>query len=380
MATGRISDTWFLKDRRTRSKRYGIGKRWQAVWTNDTGNEEKRSFELKDAAKAWIDQKVAANLRDPRGLKPDIPFVDYYDEWRANQLHQRENSLSTLDSHAKNWIIPPFKELTMQQIGRPEIQAAVTRWDVGGNAPSTIELMYTYLRGIMSDAVYDKRIPESPCVRIRLPEKVRVLIRPYTTAQVSAIHEQLQGPWRDGLLVAAASSMRPGEWRGLTGDNVDLKRRALRVNQQVATRLVSTPKLGPLKTPYSYREVIVGPAAIEVLEGLMESPGELGLLFHQEGTILTAARAAREWDRVRKVLPWMGSGWHQLRHYSASRLIAGGASPVAVADRLGHKDATETLKTYSHLWPDDQEKMAAMSDVGELLAMGLTATETPHAA
>ena len=53
---------------------------------------------------------------------------------------------------------------------------------------------------------------------------------------------------------------------------------------------------------------------------------------------------------------------------------------MAVADRLGHKDVTETLKTYSHLWPDGQEKMALMSDVQELLAGELIATIPPQAA
>jgi hypothetical protein len=27
-----------------------------------------------------------------------------------------------------------------------------------------------------------------------------------------------------------------------------------------------------------------------------------------------------------------------------------------VADRLGHQDSTETLKTYAHLWEDDEER------------------------
>jgi len=57
-----------------------------------------------------------------------------------------------------------------------------------------------------------------------------------------------------------------------------------------------------------------------------------------------------------------GSGWHDLRHFHASLLIAGGASPVAVAHRLGHKDATETLRTYAHLWPDDETRMRDATD------------------
>jgi integrase len=29
---------------------------------------------------------------------------------------------------------------------------------------------------------------------------------------------------------------------------------------------------------------------------------------------------------------------------------------TAVADRLGHQDSTETLRTYAHLWPNDEER------------------------
>lgn len=56
------------------------------------------------------------------------------------------------------------------------------------------------------------------------------------------------------------------------------------------------------------------------------------------------------------------SGWHDLRHHHASMLIAGGASVIAVARRLGHKDPTETLRTYGHLWHDDEERMVAATD------------------
>jgi integrase len=53
------------------------------------------------------------------------------------------------------------------------------------------------------------------------------------------------------------------------------------------------------------------------------------------------------------------SGWHDLRHHHASLLIAAGCSPRAVAERLGHADPSETLRTYSHLWPSDEARMLA---------------------
>lgn len=53
------------------------------------------------------------------------------------------------------------------------------------------------------------------------------------------------------------------------------------------------------------------------------------------------------------------TGWHLLRHYHASLLIAAGLSPAAVAARLGHADVSETLGTYAHLWPSDQDRAVA---------------------
>jgi site-specific recombinase XerD len=48
--------------------------------------------------------------------------------------------------------------------------------------------------------------------------------------------------------------------------------------------------------------------------------------------------------------------WHMLRHPYASVLIDGGESVTVVARRLGHANPSETLRTYSHLWPDSDDR------------------------
>ena len=50
------------------------------------------------------------------------------------------------------------------------------------------------------------------------------------------------------------------------------------------------------------------------------------------------------------------SGLHSLRHYYASLLIRHGESVKTVQARLGHASAVETLDTYSHLWPDSDDR------------------------
>jgi integrase len=58
--------------------------------------------------------------------------------------------------------------------------------------------------------------------------------------------------------------------------------------------------------------------------------------------------------------------FHDLRHFYASALISGGCSVKAVQKALGHASATETLDTYAHLWPDDEDRTRAA--IGAALA------------
>jgi integrase len=39
--------------------------------------------------------------------------------------------------------------------------------------------------------------------------------------------------------------------------------------------------------------------------------------------------------------------FHDLRHYTATQLFADGMNPKTVADRLGHADASVTLRVYT---------------------------------
>jgi integrase len=47
---------------------------------------------------------------------------------------------------------------------------------------------------------------------------------------------------------------------------------------------------------------------------------------------------------------------HNLRHFFASALVAGGASVKQVQTVLGHSSAVRTLRTYAHLWPGDDDR------------------------
>jgi integrase len=68
------------------------------------------------------------------------------------------------------------------------------------------------------------------------------------------------------------------------------------------------------------------------------------------------------WDPARKAAGLPTVSTHDLRHFYASALIRAGLNPKVVAERLGHADPGMTLRVYSHLWADDEDRTRAAID------------------
>lgn len=156
--------------------------------------------------------------------------------------------------------------------------------------------------------------------------------------------------------------MRQGECFGLTVDRIDFLRRTLRVDRQLVLMPSQPAFLAPPKTSASHRTIPLPRVVVEELaEHVRQFP-----IKHPDGLVFTddAGRPLRRTAFSRLV--WrplvvkagapLGTGFHDLRHYFASLLIRHGESVKTVQTRLGHATAAETLDTYSHLWPDSDDR------------------------
>jgi integrase len=96
--------------------------------------------------------------------------------------------------------------------------------------------------------------------------------------------------------------------------------------------------------------------------------GEQGLLFTSvTGGPVPRNRFAEVWRAAANSIGLPASAtFHDCRHYYASLLIRHGESVKVVQARLGHASASETLDTYSHLWPDSEDRTRRAID--EVLA------------
>lgn len=342
--------------------------RWRVVWNEPGGQERKKSFASKDAAD-YFATSVSSDLHtgEYHPLTSGVMTLEEWSKiWIKAQAHQRPQSMETVRARTRINIVSSMGNTPLRDLSRAQIQEAVVVWGET-LAPSTIKLTYTYLSGMLKYAVEEKQIKVSPCKGVRLPRVENSAVVPLSVGQVQQIYAAFVSPYRLPVIVAAATGLRPSELFGLTWDRVDLDRSMLKIDRQLTGRSSRRPDWGPLKTPSSYRSLRIGPSTVEHLRRQAVSNSE-GLVFQDVGESLTRNKVSNMWRSAREELSWMGDGWHQLRHHHASLLIAAGMSPVAVAHRLGHKDATETLRTYAHLWPTDDARMAATADglVGSL--------------
>lgn len=340
-----------MRKDRTRTDRYGKGKRYRVVWAAGS-----KAFATKDAASGFIIDLESREL----GYTPvrGILVSEYAKQWESRQIHQRDSSREQIERRMRRNILPALGHHRIDQVTRADVQDAVIQW-AETLAPATVKLTYTYLSGMMKSAVLDGLIRSSPCVGVRLPRRERKLVRPLSTEAVQRIADTIWHTYRPLVVFCAGTGLRSAEMRGLTWDRVDLDKGLITVDRQLVSKDSRKPVWGPLKTSSSVRTLHVGEATVALLEGL---PKDGPLVFHDGGRAFNRNAASEVWKAMRRRIPEAGDGWHQLRHYHASILIAGGMSPVAVAHRLGHKDATETLQTYAHLFQDDEVRAARISD------------------
>jgi integrase len=123
--------------------------------------------------------------------------------------------------------------------------------------------------------------------------------------------------------------------------------------------------LGPTKT-YARRTVLLPRFLVDLLDA-MAPADRCGLVFTDStGGALRHSNFYRRSFRPaveRAGLP-AETRFHDLRHTCAAPLIARGAHPLAIKERLGHSSVTVTIDTYGGLFPS----------VDEALAEGLEAT------
>ena len=334
--------------------------RWRARYRDEADREHARHFARRVDAERWLDEVRSDLLRgsyvDPAAGR--VLFADFARTWLQAQPHRPGTAL-LYERSLRLHVYPRIGDRPMASIRRSDIQALVT---TSGQtlAPKTVENHFRLIKAVFNAAVEDQLIAVNPCRKIARQPVAASRVVPLTVDQVEMLVAHTPTHFKALVISAVGTGLRQGEALGLRATDVDFLRREVHVRHQLVSVPGVAAHLGPPKTPSSLRTV---PAPGFVLDALAAhirdfAPGPFGMIFSNtrgmavnrqslHRSLAAAVRAAG--------LP-PGITFHQLRHTYASLLIDGGESVTVVADRMGHMNANETLRTYSHLWPSSDDK------------------------
>lgn len=278
------------------------------------------------------------------------------------------------DNALRLHVVPVLGSRAMTAIRRHDVQAMFKSLSEQ-LGPGSVRNIYDVLVRMMTAAVEDRVIPSTPCRRITLPPLPDEEIVPPTVEQVQQMAEAMPPYLSAAIFVLAGSGLRIGELLGLKVSDIDFKRGTVRVERQRS----QAGTICPPKTAKSRRTVPVGEVVTDaLLSHLAKRPSKEWLFTMEEGAPLTYRRWKNEWNCARRALQQAENEaaeregrepvelprlvTHDLRHFFASALIAGGASVKQVQVVLGHATAVITLRIYAHLWPGEDDRTRSVMD------------------
>lgn len=246
-------------------------------------------------------------------------------------------------------------------------------------APRTVRRVHNILHSALEQAVRWEWLPTNPATRSSPPKLGPLDIRPPDPEEVGRLLAAAEADDPDFamfLRLAAATGARRGELCGLRWRSVDFAGRALLISRGVVLGPAGEVVEKDTKT-HAARRIALDRVTVELLKAHRERWEQrlrlCGLRWSDEQYVFSydaGARAPIAPERLTKRFRHLADRLelehvrlHDLRHYVATRLIAGGVPVRTVSGRLGHAATSTTVNTYAHF------VQATDQDAAELLGL-----------
>ena len=224
------------------------------------------------------------------------------------------------------------------------------------------------MKSCLGDAVRYGLIPENPCIRVRLPlgpsEEIDIWstdeVRRFLSVTTDSRYATL---WR--LLLA--TGMRRGEALGLQWADIDLDAGKLRiVRAMLADSRRHNLLDGAPKNQKSRRTISLDSGTVQALRAwqaqrLQEADSLAAtdpVFTLANGSPMLPAGVSDAWRRAVRYVGMRPLPLHGTRHTHISHLLSAGEPLAHVSARVGHANATLTLRTYAHVIAGDDARTA----------------------
>jgi len=283
--------------------------------------------------------------------------------------HRRYSDLMRLH------VIPVIGGTRLNKLAPLDVQRLYVDRLRAGLSPTTVHQIHNVLHRALRQGMRWGLVTRNVTEAVDAPQPVNPECKTWDARQTAAVlaagdATDLAALWRLALLCG----MRRGELLGLSWDDLDLDRGTLAVRRTLSRGKGGTWEMGQPKTASGRRSIALPASCAGALRK------------HRAAQNATRLRLGELWEdhrfvfmnetggplhvnslvgHFRKLIDAAGVPiirFHDLRHTSATLLLAAGEHPKIVAERLGHSDVSITLNRYSHVTPDMQRAAADRLD------------------
>jgi integrase len=294
-----------------------------------------------------------------------MAWVDRHPRWSPKTVKETRYAL-------RCYILPALGATRLNRVAPDQIEALYARWARDGFADSAMRRWHGIVRAIFTDAERLGQIRTSPMRRVRpaggnapermsIPEPadVRRAIDAAASPAAALFFELAAGTgarrgtlvalrWRDLDLEAGTVTFRHAISVGEDGPVM----KGTKANRPYAVHLTA-PALDALRTHRA--QMLESALALGVAKDLANL-----FVFSRDGgrSHWSVEYPSHAWRVACERAGVVGCRLHDLRHFSATHLLAAGVPYRVVAERLGCTE-TNVQKTYSHWVPTPEDARAA---------------------
>jgi integrase len=325
-------------------------------------------------------RKVQGEAATGQLVEPSTLSVgDYLAAWLKDTAKQKcsPTTFQRYESLVKCHITPHIGSLRLSKL-QPihinhmvsEIARSVEKDDPKRSPAWTQKMALTLLSNALRHAVRLRLLPFNPAADIPKAKPRDKAIQFWTAEQAKHFLDTARTRRLYALFaLALGTGMRQGELLGTRWDCLDLEKGTITIRHALAeTRGKDSFILKEPKSKQSRRTLRLPAMVITALHEhqarmAQEGHGSEFCFVTKNGTHIGKSNLIRQvFKPAVKVAGLPRIKFHALRHSHASALLNDGASIKAVSRRLGHSSVELTLRVYSHLLPDADDVLAALTD------------------
>src|SRR5579859_5051036 len=356
-----------------------------------TGNPRQvsRTFKgTKKAADTALAEFVSEVVNGTAPLGASTTLGQYLDKWLEHITPTRSpTTIRGYRSKIKR-ITAKLGTVQLDKLTGQQLDRSYREWLGEGLDPSTVHHLHRVLSAALRQAVKWGLVTSAVSARATPPPR-RIHPKPIPGPEViqqliSAAKDRGQPVLAAAIAIATTTGMRRGELAGLQWQDVALDARRLHVRRSIKNDIGRGWVAGPPKT-HQARAIALDEFTLAVLREHRSRAeawaSKAGVALDRNAYVLTLDPTGvkpmkpdslgQAFGRLCDREGIHGLTLHSLRHFSASVLIASGRDVRTIAGRLGHSDATTTLRVYAHMVEGRDQDAADF--LGDLMSAGKAA-------